>query len=134
MLDWLDRLERRLAAGDDDDLAVALVALAAAGGQEVPVPDGERHAAGRRALLLLATGGDPARGLDLSGRAVTALAVDLETDDRRALLMYGLRSLFARTGALPHVHQALHALVDEPDIAWRAYAASILAEELEDED
>jgi hypothetical protein len=130
MLDWLDRLERRLAAGEDEELAVALVSLAAAAGQEIRIPDEERHAASRRALLLLATGGDPGRGLDLSGRAVTALAGDLERADRRALLMHGLRSLLDRTGALPHVHEALHALADEPEIAWRAYAASLLAEEL----
>ena len=131
MFAWLDRLERRLAAGGEEELSIAVVALAAAGGEEIAIPESERRAASRRATLLLATGGDPARGLDLNGRAVTALAADLDAADRRALLVHGLRSLAERTRSLPHVHETLLELVADPEIAWRAYAASVLAEELE---
>lgn len=134
MLDWLARLERELADGDEAELTQALVALAYAAAREIRIPDDERRAASRRSLLLLAAGGDPARGLDLNGRAVSALAADLDAIDRRALLAHGLRTLQARSGSLPHVNEALRGLLDEPEVAWRAYAASVLAEELDEAD
>ncbi len=131
--DWLARLEDRLAAGDQEELAVALVTLAYAAGDRVRIEGGERRAAGRRALLLLAAGGDPGRGLDLDGRAVAALAADLDGADRRAALSTGLADLRARARGHPHVSEALSALAADPDIAWRAFAAAILTEELEGE-
>lgn len=131
--DWLARLEVRLAEDEGDELAVALVSLAYAAGQDVVLPAGERHAAGRRALLLLATGGDPGRGLDLDGRAVVALAGELDDPTRRATLAAGIDDLRRRGRGLPHVTEALRALAAEPDIAWRAFAAAVLAEEIEGE-
>jgi hypothetical protein len=127
---WLGRLEQRLAAGGDEELAVALVSLALFAGQDIEVPDDERRSASRRALLLLAAGGDPARGLDLDGRAVIALADDLDTADRRLALERGLVELTDLARRLPHVREALRGLIREPEIAWRAYSASVLAEEL----
>ena len=44
--------------------SVAVVALAYAAGERISIPDAERRGAARRALLLLAAGGDPGRGLD----------------------------------------------------------------------
>lgn len=129
--DWLSRLEQRLAEGDEDDLAVALVVLAYAAGDAVGVPDDERRPAARRALLLLAAGGDPARGLDLDGRAVAALAADLETERRLKTLLSGLADLRLKAKGRQHVTEAIRELMAEPDVAWRAYAAGILAEELE---
>lgn len=131
MADWLTRLEGRLADGESDELAVALVSLAYAAGQEIALPAGDRHAAGRRALLLLATGGDPARGLDLEGRAVVALAGDLDDPGRRAILAAGIDDLRVQARGHPHVSEALRALASEPEIAWRAFAAAVLAEEIE---
>jgi hypothetical protein len=131
--DWLDRLEARLVDDEGDELAVALVSLAYAAGQEVVLPPGERRAAGRRALLLLATGGDPARGLDLDGRAVVAFAGELDAPARRAELAAGIDDLRRHARGHPHVSEALRALAAEPDIAWRAFAAAVLAEELEGE-
>jgi hypothetical protein len=131
--DWLARLEGRLAEDEGDELAVALVSLAYAAGQDVDVPPAERHAAGRRALLLLATGGDPGRGLDLDGRAVVALADELDDPGRRAVLAGGIDALRRHARGHPHVSEALRALAAEPDIAWRAFAAAMLAEELEGE-
>jgi hypothetical protein len=128
---WLERLERQLAEGEEEELAVALVSLAFFAGQEIEVAEDERRAAGRRALLLLATGGDPARGLDLDGRAVTALAADLDTPARRLALERGLVELTSQARTLPHVHEALRGLLRHPDLAWRAYAASVLVDELE---
>jgi hypothetical protein len=99
-------------------------------GAEVPLERDEAHGAARRALLLLTAGGDPARGLDLNGRAVTALATDLRSVDRQLALEDGIRELRVRAKGLPHVSEAVHALADAPDVAWRAYAASLLADEL----
>jgi hypothetical protein len=104
--------------------------LAAVAGRGVAVPDAELRPATRRAMLLLAAGGDPDRGFDLHGRAVTALADDLRDTDRQLALESGIRDLRQLASGLPHVSEAVHALIDAPDVAWRAYAAGLLAEEL----
>ena len=128
---WLLGLESSLAEDEGgDELATALVVLASVAGQEVQVNEDEAHGASRRALLLLAAGGDPDRGLDLNGRAVTALAEDLRTVDRQLALERGLDELKAQAKGLAHVTEALAALRATPDVAWRAYACSLLAEEL----
>lgn len=132
--DWLGRLEARLSEDDEgDELAVALVSLAYAAGQDVELPADERRPAARRALLLLATGGDPARTLDLGGRAVMAFAGELDAPARRAALAAGIDDLRRHAHGHPHVSEALHALAAEPDIAWRAFAAAVLAEEVADD-
>jgi len=130
---WLSTLEHRLAEGDLEDLAVGLVSIAYVAGTEIEIPEAERRAAARRALLLLAAGGDPARGLDLDGRAVRALAGELETPDRREQLMAGLAGLTGPASSLPHVREAVRGLREEPDLAWRAFAAAVLGDELEDD-
>lgn len=130
---WLADLERSLADDVDDSLAVGLVVLASVAGRSVSVPEDESRGATRRALLLLAAGGDPARGLDLNGRAVTGLAADLEQPARLDELLAGLRRLLGETAGLPHVSEALRALLDAPDVAWRAYCCALLAAELEAE-
>ncbi len=129
---WLLELERAL-AGDEgtDTLATGLVVLATVGGRDVHLDADEARGAARRALLLLSTGGDPSRGLDLHGRAVTSIADDLRTVDRQIALEEGVKQLRIQAEGLAHVSEALHALVDAPDVAWRAYAAGILAQELE---
>jgi hypothetical protein len=126
---WLLDLERSL-ADDRADLATAIVVLASMAGERVPLDADAVHGASRRTLLLLAAGGDPERGLDLRGRAVTALADELRTADRQLALEEGIRELQMQARGLPHVSEAVHGLVDAPDVAWRAYAASLLAEEL----
>jgi hypothetical protein len=129
---WLASLERSLAEDEGgEELAIALVVLASVAGQSVPLDEAEARAAARRALLLLTAGGDPARGLDLNGRAVTAMAEDLRTVDRQLALEAGIRELALTAQGLPHVSEAVHALTHAPDVAWRAYAAGLLAEELE---
>jgi len=128
---WLAHLERTLAEDEaGGQLATALVVLASVAGQDVPLSEDERHGAARRALLLLAAGGDPDRGLDLNGRAVTSLADELRTVDRQLALEQGLDDLKAASTGLAHVSEALTALRATPDVAWRAYACSALAEEL----
>ena len=128
---WLRDLERSLAEDQSgNELATALVVLASVAGQEVHIDEDEEHGASRRALLLLTAGGDPDRGLDLNGRAVTALAEEVRTVDRQLALERGLDELKAEAKGLAHVSEALTALRATPDVAWRAYACSLLAEEL----
>jgi hypothetical protein len=130
---WLVDLEEGLAASTDDEtdlLATALVVLASVAGANVPLDDDERRGATRRALLRLAAGGDPSRGLDLNGPAVTELAEELRDIDRQIALETGFRELAAQSTGLPHVSEALHGLMHAPDIGWRAYACSLLAEDL----
>jgi hypothetical protein len=127
---WLSTVEQRLAEGDVEDLAVAIVSLAYVAGTEIEIPEDERRGATRRALLLLAAGGDPSRGLDLDGRAVLAVATDLDTPERREALMVGLARLVGPASSLPHVREAVRGMRDEPEVAWRAYAASVLGEDL----
>ena len=131
---WLADLERTLAEDADDTLAVGVVVLASVAGAVVVLDEDERHGAVRRALLLLAAGGDPNRGLDLNGRAVAALAADLDEPERRQALLSALSGLATDAEGLPHVCEALHALADAPEVAWRAYACSLLAQELDDSD
>jgi hypothetical protein len=93
-------------------------------------PD-ERYAAFRRAELLLATGGDPRRSVELSDRAVDTVADDLATPERRAQLAARLRELEAQAGGLPAVTEALRVLSADPELAWRAYSWALLAEHVE---
>jgi hypothetical protein len=127
----LSELELSLAESEDPNaLATILVVLAAVAGDNVPLDEDEVHGACRRALLLLTAGGDPERGLDLNGRAVSALAEELRTVDRQLALESGIAELRAQAKGLPHVSEAVHALADAPDVAWRAFACSLLAETL----
>ena len=63
-----------------------------------------------------------------------AVAIDLDATNRRAALTEGLVGVRSETAGLPHLNEALHALIEAPDIAWRAYACSLLAEALDDAD
>jgi hypothetical protein len=125
--DVLDRLER----GDLGD-ADAVVAYLAGG--EVALPDDELNEARRRALLLLAAGGDPRRQLGVDARAVKALAVDLWSDARGDALLAGLDALAVRARELPRVRATVLALVRDRELAWRLYALALLAEELGDDE
>jgi hypothetical protein len=124
---WLEELER---IASEADLATAVVTVASVAGRDVPLAPDDAHAAGRRALLVLASGGDPSRGLDLQGPAVERLADELDAPERRAALQAGLEELRADAAGFPYVSEAVKALVDAPDTAWRAYAAAVLAEQL----
>lgn len=130
-MSWLESLESSLVADEGTEaLANGVVVLATVGGRDVHIDPDEAHGATRRALLLLSAGGDPDRGLDLHGRAVGALADDLRSVDRQIALEEGLRQLRLEAEGLPHVSEALHGLIDAPDVAWRAYAAGVLAQAL----
>jgi hypothetical protein len=124
----LEGLERGLAEGGRDELLAAVTWLA---GQRVRLDEAELHGARRRAVLLLAAGGDPLRGLDLNGRAVTTLAAELDDPGRRNELRHGLEWLRAEAEGLPAVCEVLSALLEDPELAWRAFACGQLAEELD---
>jgi hypothetical protein len=125
----LEALEQSLASGDLADARPALTYLA---GQAVTLEADELHGARRRAVLLLATGGHPLRGLALDGRAVTALAADLKSPTRERQLRDGLAGIQPHAHGLPHCSRALAELVADPDLAWRAFACALLADELSD--
>lgn len=124
---WLDELETLVAAADE---ATAVVTVASVAGRGLELDRDELHGAARRALLVLAAGGDPSRGLDLDGSAVLGLASDLDSAERREALEDGLFRLLEEAKGLPHVSEATRALLAARDLAWRAYACSLLAEEL----
>ena len=123
---WLEQVEA--AQGDD-----ALALLAWLAGAQVGLDADEARGPLRRAMLLLAAGGDPRRSLELEGRAVTALAAELDSPERRAALIRGLEALRADAAGLVQTEAALEALLGNADLAWRAYAAGLLGEELADE-
>ena len=125
MSDWLEAL-------NEAEPVDALPVLAYAAGIDIDLGDAA-HGATRRALLLLATGGDPRRGLDLNGRAVSALADELDDPARRAQLGAGLARLREQALGLENVEHAIEALRAKPDLAWRAFAAGLLADSLEDD-
>jgi hypothetical protein len=84
----------------------------------------------RRAVQLLAAGGAPQRELDLDGRAVNAIADDLDAPERREALAEGLRRLRETANGLPLVAGRIESLEADPSLAWRWFAVTVLAEEL----
>lgn len=111
--------------GSDLDLAVALAWLVR---DEVGLPEGELNAARRRAMLVLAAGGDPHRELGLHEVAAERLAAELDTPERRAALDGALAAL--DTSGLSRVEKAVQTLRSDPDAAWRTVALALLADEL----
>jgi len=76
-------------------------------GQSVEIGEDELRAARRRAVQLLEAGGDPRRELDPEGRAVSALASDLDAPARKEALTRGLASLRETVEGLPAVSARL---------------------------
>src|SRR3954452_9993374 len=112
------------------ELADPLAVLAYLAGENVDFPDEELNAARRRAMLLLASGGDVQREIGADDRSVKALAADLETDERLEQLAAGLDDLVRRARELPHVREALIALAGDLELAWRLLALALVAEGL----
>ena len=126
----LEELEPALREWGDAQ-ACAMLALVARDGMSLP--EDELHGARRRALLVLAAGGDPLRELELQGRGVTSFAEDIDSPPRRAELENSLRALRAEADSLPRASFLLEALLDDAGLAWRSLAVALLAEELGDE-
>ena len=98
--DWVRGLER----ADPTEQWTMLCFFA---GRSVTVDEDELNAAIRRAELLLAAGGDPRRELDPFGRAATALAEDLDSEERRVQLRGGLEALAPELEGLRGAGEAL---------------------------
>ncbi|HEX5449856.1 MAG TPA: hypothetical protein VFW85_07335 [Gaiellaceae bacterium] len=128
-MDAVDELLRRVDAGELGDPLPVLAYLA---GEAVEIDVGELNGARRRAMLLVAAGGDPHRELGVDDRAVRALAADLYTDDRRARLGHQIDGLAHRVHDLPRARDAVLFLASDVDLAWRLYALGLLAEEVGD--
>jgi hypothetical protein len=114
-------------AGAEADIRPALALLAA---PDLLVEPDELNPALRRAMLLLAAGGDPQRELELEGRAVGALAAELDRPERRAEVSRGLETLREDAAGHANVSRALEQLLLDAGLAWRAYACALLADEL----
>jgi hypothetical protein len=107
------------------ELLVALVWLVLA---ELPIGEDELNAARRRAMFVLASGGDPHRELDFNSVAAERLAAELDTPERREALASALGALDA--SGLPRVEEGLNTLQAEPELAWRSLGLALLADEL----
>lgn len=127
MSDALDELLARVEAGELGD---PLPVLAYVAGQAVEIDEEELNGARRRALLLLAAGGDPHRELGVDDRAVKAIAADLYTEERRETLARAIDALVVRVRDLPATREAALFLAADVDLAFRLFALGLLAEEL----
>jgi hypothetical protein len=98
--------------------------------EDVGLDEDELNAARRRAMFVLAAGGDPHRELDLNSVAAERLGDELETPARRQALDAALAAL--DTSGLPRVGAAVADLRGNPELAWRSLALALLADELAD--
>ena len=121
MRDILELLE----AQGGDGLAFSVAWLA---GRELEHDPEELKATLRRAVLLLATGGDPRREPSLDDRAVTSVAADLDGEAVRARFEDALSALATEAEGMASVASALARLRAQPDLAWQCYACALLAE------
>jgi len=122
------RLEALEAAGYDPRSGELLVALVWLVLGNLPISEDELNASRRRAMFVLAAGGDPHRDLDLNSVAADRLAADLDSPERRKALHAGLSTL--DSVGLPTVSEGLSALLGEPELAWRCLGLALLADEL----
>jgi hypothetical protein len=110
------------------DLVVVLCWLVK---DDVAIDEAELNGARRRAMFVLAAGGDPHRDVGLDAVAAERLAGELDAPERRAQLAAALDELPAED--LPAVSAAAESLRGDPELAWRSFALSLLADELADE-
>ena len=109
----------------DLDLRVALAWLVR---DDVGLDESALNGARRRAMFILAAGGDPHRDLDLNAVATERLGDELETPERLQALTAALAAL--DTSGLPRVAAAVDELRRNPELAWRTLALALLADEL----
>jgi hypothetical protein len=125
------RLEQLEEAGFDEDAPELLVSIAWVALDDVPIDEAELRAARRRAMLVLAAGGDPHRDVGTATPAVERLADELDTPERRASLHEALAG--AEVSGLPTVEKALEILLDDAELAWRLFALAHVADELSED-
>ena len=120
--DALEQLEE-----SDLDLGVTLAWLVR---EQVTIDPDDLHAARRRAMFVLAAGGDPHRDVGLDSVAAERLADELDSPERRRELAAALAAL--DTSGLPRVTAAVRTLCDDSETAWRTLALALLADEIAD--
>jgi hypothetical protein len=125
-----DVVRELLVRVDAGELGDPLPVLAYLAGEDVEIPDDELNGARRRAILLVAAGGDPHRELGVDDRAVRSLAADLFNDERRAQLGTGIDAVVLLVRELTTAREAALFLAADVDLAWRLFALGLLAEEL----
>jgi len=125
-----DPVQAVLERVDAGELGDPLPVLAYLAGQAVELDEPELNGARRRALLLVAAGGDPRRELGVDDRAVKALAADLYTEERREQLARALDAIVLRVRELPAAREGALFLAGDVDLAWRLFALALLAEDL----
>jgi hypothetical protein len=118
-------LEGLEAGGGEHEVQLAYLAA-----QELGLDEAEVRGARRRALLVLASGGDPRRELEPGGRAVSVVADELAGPGRAEALRAALERLRQGSDGLPAVSAALERLLADGELAWRWAACALLAEEL----
>ena len=124
----LEELERAELDPRSSELLVVVCWLVR---EDVAIDDAELNGARRRAMFVLAAGGDPHRDVGPASVAAERLADELDTPERRAQLAAALDGLPADD--LPAVTAAVESLRTDPELAWRSFALSLLADELADE-
>lgn len=123
-------LGRWLALVESFGEAERRASLAFVAGQKVDLDEDELNEALRRAIVVRAVGGDPHRELALDEEAVTRLTQELDGAARREQLRVALVELASGASAGTAVADAVSALVESPDLAWRTFCAALLADEL----
>jgi hypothetical protein len=126
----VSQLDEVLAQVDAGFLGDPLPVLAYLAGQGVTIDEADLNAARRRALLLVAAGGDVRRELGVDDRAVKSLAADLYTEERREQLARGVDALVGHVRDLPVAREGTVFLAADIALAWRLFALALLAEEL----
>lgn len=126
----MDPLDELLARVDAGELGDPLPVLAYLAGQAIELDEEELNGARRRALLIVAAGGDPHRELEVDDRAVKSLAADLYTDGRRLELGRSVDALVLRVRDLTTAREAALFLAGDIDLAWRLFSLALLVEEL----
>ena len=125
------RLEDLERSGLDPRSTELLVVLCWLVKDDVALDGAELNAARRRAMFVLAAGGDPHRDVGTDSVAAERLAGELDTPERRQQLAAALRELPA--DGLPAITASVESLIADPELAWRSFALSLLADELADE-
>lgn len=125
-----DPIAEVLTRVDAGELGDPLPVLAYLAGQAVELDEEELNGARRRALLLVAAGGDPHRELDVDDRAVRSLAADLYTEERREQLARAIDALVLGVRELPTAREGAIFLAGDIDFAFRLFCLALLAEEL----
>ena len=120
-----DALEALEASDLDVDVSLAWLVK-----DEVGLDETELNGARRRAMFVLAAGGDPHRDLSPNSVAAERLADELDSPVRRAALDAALAAL--DTSGLPRIRDAVATLRADPERAWRTLALALLADEIAD--